>query len=289
MRVLVTGAAGTVGRLVVEELLGAGGWDVRVLTRDPERAALPKGAEVAVGDLSRPDSLRAALAGVERMYLFPVAETAREVVARAKAAGVRRVVVLSSGAVTGGMDTSFHLPVERAVEDSGLEWTHVRPGEFAMNKVSLWGPSIREERTVRHPDPTAAWFPVHERDIADIAVTALLHEGHVGAAYTLSGPQLLSLRQQAHAIASALGEEIHFEQVTPEEARELYLRQGGFAAANAEFLLGFVDYEGRPADPRAMPDFDPSALGPQPTARDVTGRPARTFAQWAHDHRDDFR
>lgn len=83
-----------------------------------------------------------------------------------------RVVVLSFGAVTGGFDTTFHLPVEQAVETSGPEWTHVRPGEFAYNKIELWGPSNRAERVVRHPNPDAAGFPVHERDVADVAVAA---------------------------------------------------------------------------------------------------------------------
>ncbi|GAB2601802.1 NAD(P)H-binding protein [Streptomyces capparidis] len=288
MRILVTGATGNVGREVTRLLIDAG-VDVRALTRDPGSARLPGAAEVVAGDLRRPATLRDALAGVERMYLFPVAETAREVAAMAAEAGVRRVVVLSSGAVTGGHDTTVHLPVERAVEESGLEWTHVRPGEFAVNKVELWGPSIRAERVVRDPYPESGWYPVHERDVADVAVAALLEDGHTGAAHTLNGPELISLRDQARAIAAAIGEEIRFERVTPEEARELYRRQGGFAAAAADFLLGFTDYEGNPADPHAAAEFDASALGPQPTAEQVTGRPARTFAEWARDHADDFR
>jgi uncharacterized protein YbjT (DUF2867 family) len=288
MKILVTGATGSVGRLVVKDLLSAGA-SVHALTRDPAKATFPEDAQVFAGDLSRPDTLQAALAGVERMYLFPAPETAREVVAMARAAGVRRIVVLSSGAVTGGMDTTFHLPVEQAVEDSGLEWTHVRPGEFAMNKIALLGPSIRRERTVRHPHPEAGGIPVHEQDIADVAVAALLEEGHAGAAYTLNGPEIVSMREQVRAIAEAIGEEIRFERVSPEQAREEYLRLGGFAAANADYLLGFADYAGRPADPHAASDFDWSVLGPLPTARDVTGRAARTFAQWARDHAADFR
>ncbi|GAA5705402.1 hypothetical protein Save01_06254 [Streptomyces avermitilis] len=83
----------------------------------------------------QPESLADALEGVDRMYLFPVAETAWEVVPLAQQAGVRRIVVLSSGAVTTGFDSDFHSPVERAVEESGLEWTHVRPGETRPGTV----------------------------------------------------------------------------------------------------------------------------------------------------------
>ena len=290
MTVLVTGATGVVGRHVVKGVVDAGA-PVRALTRDRARAQqlLPGEVEIVEGDLTQPGTLPEMLSGIRRMYLFPMPETASELVAVAREAGVQRVVDLSSGAVTGGLDTTFHLPVEQAVEASGLEWTHVRPGELAHNKIELWGPSIRAERAVRHPNPEAAWFPVHEQDVADVAVAALLDDGHAGVSYTLNGPELLTLRDQVEAIANAIGDEIQFEKVTPHEARDAYLRQGGFAAEAADFLLGFVDYDGNPADPNVVADFDPSVLGPQPTIVDALGTPARTFKQWARDHMQDFR
>ncbi|SHF10329.1 SDR family oxidoreductase [Streptoalloteichus hindustanus] len=288
MTILVTGATGNVGRIVVDRLVAAG-VPVRALTREPGRASFPQAVTVVGGDLREPASLSDAFAGVERLYLFPVPETAREVVALARSAGVRRVVVLSSGAVTSGDDTNFHLPVERAVEESGLEWTHVRPGEFALNKLSLWGPSIRAENVVRDPFPDAAWYPVHERDIADVATAALLDDGHAGAAYTLNGPELLSHRDQVRAIGAALGREIRFEVVSVARTRELYRQQGGFAAAAADFLLGYETYSGDAADPEAKQEWAPTEPAPMPTAEQVTGRPARTFAEWARDHADDFR
>ncbi|WP_331769830.1 NAD(P)H-binding protein (plasmid) [Embleya sp. NBC_00888] len=284
MRVLVTGATGTVGRLVTAGLRDV---QVRVMTRDPRKA--PAGVDVMQGDLTRPEELGPVLAGVDRMFLFPEPSTAEKVVEAAEQAGVRRIVVLSSGAVTGGFDTTFHLPVEQAVERSGLEWTHIRPGEFAANKLALWGPSIRAERVVRDTNPDSGWFPVHEQDIADVVIQALLEDGHAGKAYDINGPGLISLRDQVKAIADALGEEIRFEELTPLQAREVYRAMGGFAAEAADFLLGFTDYDGNPMDPSDNADFDPSVLGPLPTAESVTGRPARTFAQWARDRAEDFR
>jgi uncharacterized protein YbjT (DUF2867 family) len=280
MRILVTGATGNVGRLVVDRLLDAG-VRVRALTR--RDAVFPGGVEVVRGDLTHPATLTAALRGVERVYLFPVAATAREVTGLARDAGVRRIVVLSSGAVAGGYDTGFHLPVEQAAERSGLDWTHVRPGEFALNKLWLWGPSIRAERVVREPFPDLAWCPVHERDIADVAAAALLEDGHAGAAYLVNGPEMISRRDQVRAIAAAIGADIRLERVTREHARELYRRQGGFAAANADFLLGFEGYSGGEPDPA------PVSVPSLPTATEVTGRPARTFAEWARDHAGEFR
>ncbi|MBB5156866.1 SDR family oxidoreductase [Saccharopolyspora phatthalungensis] len=287
MKVLVTGAAGNVGLNVVHQLVTEN-WDVRVLTRRAQASAFPEGVNVCIGDLSRPETLTDALSNVEALFLFPVPETAEAVVSKAEKAGVRRIVVLSSAAVTTGIDTDFHLAVEQAVEASGLEYTHVRPGEFATNKLALWGPPIRAERVVRDPAPSVASFPVHEQDIADVAFLALTTDGHAGQAYTLDGPELLTRRQQAELIGEAIREDIRFEVVTPHEARKIYLAQGGIAAEYADFILGFRDYDGNEANPSDIEKLDYSSLGPRPTAEAVTGRPARTFLQWAKDHAQDF-
>ncbi|MBO2458384.1 hypothetical protein [Actinomadura violacea] len=140
----------------------------------------------------------------------------------------------------------------------GAEWTHVRPGEFMLNMLWLWGPSIRAEGIVRDPAPDAT----------------ARSSSPAGSRPRSSAPR---------------GREVRFERVAPERAREIYRAQGGFAAANADFPLGFEDYSGAPADPAAHERTDLSANGPLPTARQVTGHPARTFAQWARDHAADFR
>ena len=288
MRVLVTGATGHVGRIVVEQLVAAG-VQVRAMTRRPQEAQFPAAVETVGGDLTDPAALAPVLAGVDRMYLFPVPGTAREVVTLARRAGVGRIVVLSSAAVTSGADTTFHLPVEQAVEELGPEWTHVRPGEFMLNKLLLWAPSIRTEGVVYEPFPEVASWPVHERDVADVAVAALVQDGHHGQAYNLSGPELITRREQVDAIAAAIGHEVRLEVVTPEQAREHYRRQGGFAAANADFLLGFTDYQGNEREPTSVSYPTIRTTGSRPTAQHVTGHPARTFAQWANDHAEDLR
>lgn len=290
MKILVTGATGTVGRNVVGQLLEAGA-EVRALTRDPAKAGLPPEAEVVQGDLAQPGTLAPALADVERMYLFPSPETAEEVVGLARAAGVRRVVVLSAAAVTLGLDPGYHPPVESAAERSGLEWTHVRPSEFMANMLPIWAPSVRAERVVRYPYAEDAGVPVHEADIAAVAVAALLQEGHTGKAYTLTGPAPITTRERVRAIGEALGEEVRYEEVSRERARELLKAQGGFAAASADFLLGFADYgggDGSAPDGSSEEDYS-ELLKPWPDVELATGRPARSYAEWARDHADDFR
>ncbi len=87
---------------------------------------------------------------------------------------------------------------------------------------------------MRYPFATQIAYLVHEADIADVAVAALLEDGHVGKAYTLTGPAVITYREQVEAIGAALGEEVQYEEVTREEARELLKAQGGFAAENAD-------------------------------------------------------
>jgi uncharacterized protein YbjT (DUF2867 family) len=287
MTILVTGATGQVGRHVVAQLAAAGE-RVRAMTRNPADTVVPNGVQVIGGDLLDPESVAVALEDVSGLFLFPEPRTAKAVVAEAVRAGVRRIVTLSSGAVTGGLDTDFQLPVEQAVEASGCEWTHLRPGEFASNTLKLWGPSIRASRVVRYHSPDWRGLPIHEADIAAVGVAALCSSGHHGRAYDLTGPERISAREQVRAIAAALGEPVRFEEVTPAESREILKRQGGWAADNADFLTGFEAYS-----PSDIPDLTPEewdeALRPLPTVAEVTGRPARTYAEWARDHVDDFR
>ncbi|MEU1238200.1 NAD(P)H-binding protein [Micromonospora aurantiaca] len=275
MRILITGATGNVGRHLIAHLLALR-VEVRALTRqEPAVAGLPPGVEIVRGDLAAPDTLGPAFDGVDRMFLFPVAETAGAVAERARAAGIRRAVVLSSDAVTDGTDTVYHLPVERAMEKSGLEWTHVRPGEFALNKLDTWGRSIREKGVVRAAYPAARGVPVHEADIAAVAAAALTSNDHVGAAYRVTGPQQLTPGEQVAAIATGIGRPLTFIEVSPAEARADLIGLG-FPEQIADYLLAFEErWVEHP--PQVSPD-----------AERVIGRPTRTLAEWAADHVADF-
>lgn len=276
MTILVTGGTGNVGRLVVKGLVGKA--PVRAITRDP--AKITDDVEVVKADLDDPDSVP--FDGVEKLYLFVHPPTARQIVDRAVRAGVRKIVTLSSGAVTHGYDSTHHLPVEQAVEASGLAWTHVRPGEFAANKIDLWGPSIRADGTIVHPNPDEFGQPIHEADVADVAVAALLEDGHDGKAYTLSGPPRLTQREMATAIGEVVGRELRFRDVTAEEALVYYVSLG-WPEEIARYVLGLGGYEGGDAD-----DFADYEFTVTPEFEAVTGKPYRTFRQWAGDHAADF-
>lgn len=273
MTIVVTGATGSVGRHVVDQLLAANR-NVRAVTRNPATAKLPAGVDVVGADLAEPASLTPVFAGADRLYLFPYPETAIEVTELAERAGVRRIVTLTSVLTDDEPEgVLYHLAVERAVESVEVEWTHIRPGMFAVNLLE-WADSIRTESVVRAPYPGATQTPVHESDVAAVAVAALLEEGHAGKKYPLSGPESLTKVEQAQAIGVGLGREIRFEEITPTQWRQA---MGADLPGEAiEFLL--AHWAAVSADPEQV--FS--------TVEDVTGHPARTLAQWAADHAEEF-
>jgi len=273
MTVLVTGATGRVGRHIVEQLLESGR-PVRALTRDPDRADLPDGADVAAGDLTDPGTLTDALDGAEAMHLIAFGDdrytplaTAPEVAARAARAGVRRFTVLTG--------TDAELVALRAVEATGAAWTHVRPTEFMANAL-FWAGTIGTDGSVRAPFGGPRHAMVHEGDVAAVAVSALLDASHAGRTYRPTGPEALSRADVVRAIGTALGRELRFVELTEAQGRA-QLRDAGFTDDVVEAI---VDYGRNPPA---------EATTVLPTVAQVTGRPPRTFARWAEEHADAFR
>ncbi len=283
--VLVTGATGRVGRLVVNELLRAGA-PVRALTRRPDRAVLP-GAEIVAGDLTAPASLDAMLEGVGAVFLVWTAApaTAPAVVAKLAAAASarpRRVVYLSSPHRT--PHPFFQQPnpmrglqaeIERLLAAANLEVTVLRPGIFASNAIHWWAPQIRNGDAVRWPYGAAETAPVDERDIAAVAARALLDDRQASADYVLTGPESLSQAAQIRAIGDAIGRPLRFEELSPDEFRRE--TAGTWPAAVVEMLLSaWRAALGHPALVTS-------------TIQQLVGSPPRPFSRWAADNAAAFR
>jgi uncharacterized protein YbjT (DUF2867 family) len=276
--ILVTGATGNVGGSVLRQLRDAGE-RVRVLSRNRTSLSLHPDAEVVTGDLSDLSTLSHAFDGVERMFLFPAPSIAADLGQLARDRGVCRAVVLSSAAnqrpgARNSPIAAKHDAVESTVRSAGLAWTILRPDTFAANALA-WAPSIRTESVVRAPCAQSQRNPIHEADIAAVAVAALLEDGHEGEIYLLTGQESLTQAEQVRAIGVAIGRTVRFEEQTREQARMDMIKRMPEKAADQ-----LLDYLARCVGvPAHVSD----------TVERITGRGARTFAQWAHDHADEFR
>jgi uncharacterized protein YbjT (DUF2867 family) len=279
---LITGATGNVGRPLVAKLVESGA-KVRAITRNPAGADLPAEVEVVAADLSSATDLGDIFAGVTAVFLNPsaIGESVGQFLAAARDNGVRRIVALSSAAIRDDVDqqddplASWHRGIEQAVTHSGMEWTFLRPFEFAMNVVQQWAPQIRYTGAVREAYGQASSAAIHESDIADVAAEALQSEEHVGRTYVLTGPQSLTREQMVAAVAEAIGRPVRFEQI-PREAALQAMTQNGLPEPIAQSVLTLQERSvGHPAPVT-------------PAVEEVTGHPARSFAEWAADHAQAF-
>jgi len=271
--ILITGATGHVGKHLISLLL-ASGYPVRALVRDRARAAdLLNEVEVVVGDLAHPETLSAAFAGVERVFLMDPShglDLTRNAVAAARDAGVQRIVNLSS--IGAGVDP---MPImgrsfvarEAMIHESGIAWTFLRPSTFMSNAL-WWLPSLKAEGVVRDPVGPGRSASIDPEDIAAVAAVALVQEGHGGQIYTLTGSELQTVAEQVEILAGVLGRTIEYIEITPEEAAQAALARGMDSASVA--AIRNLDELLR-ADVAAVKTSD---------VKRVTGSPPANFESW---------
>ena len=272
-RILLIGATGNIGRQVVTQLTPTQA-QVRAMVRNPDAAQLPRQLEVVQGDLTRPDTLDACLAGIDTVFLVWTAPAAAvEGALERIAKHAQRIVFLSAPLKT--PHPFFQQPnpsralaeeIERRIETSGLEWTFLRPGMFALDARHFWGPQIRAGDVVRWPYLAAPTAPIDEHDIAAVAVRTLSEDGHAGMEYVLTGPQSLSQYEQIATIGYVIGRPLRIEEITPDEARHV-----GLAGMPAPVVNKLLDAW---AAAIGQPAFVTS------TVQELTGRHARTFQEW---------
>jgi uncharacterized protein YbjT (DUF2867 family) len=276
--VLVTGATGRVGRVVIDLLIEAG-VPVRALAHHSEAATtLPANVEVVTGDLTAPQSLDAGLRGVNTVFLVWTAPPATvPAVIERLATSARRVVFLSSPHQTPhpffqqpNPMAGLHAEIERLIAAAGLESTIIRPGMLASNALFWWAKPIRADGVVRWPYGAAETAPVDDRDVAAVAARTLYQDGHAGGDYVLTGAESLSQAEQVSIIGDVLGRRIKFEELSPDEFRSE--TEGSWPRPVVDMLLAAWGAAiGRPA-------FITS------TVFDILGSAPRSFRQWAADH-----
>ncbi len=228
--ILVTGAGGTVGGEVAAALASRGIPFRAAYRTRPARVA--PGAEAVFVDYERQDTVRAALAGVEALFLVSnTVAPETQVVQAAKAAGVRRIVKLS---VWGAGEEAFtfarwHRPVEREIEKSGLAWTLLRPNGFMQNVPNYMGQTIKAQGALYTSAPEAKISHIDARDIGAAAAQVLVEKGHEGRSYDLSGPAALSYVEIARTLSAILSREVRCVPISDAE-----YKQGALAAGTPE-------------------------------------------------------
>ncbi|MBL1106615.1 NAD(P)H-binding protein [Streptomyces sp. 5-8] len=269
--IVVTGTTGNVGRPLTQALAEAG----ELVTAVSRHAvAMPDGVRHVTADLAEPTSLTPALDGAKSLFLLlsgdlhaPEARPA-DIIGLAAASGVRRVVLLSSQGVATrplGPSRVAMRAVEDALRESGLDWAVLRPGGFASNALA-WAESVRTQGTVAAPFGDVGVPVIDPADIAEVAADCLLDDRHTGGVYELTGPEVITPRQQAEAIAAALGSPVRFQELTRDEAKAAMTR---FVPAElADDTLDIISAP-NPAELRISPDVER-----------VLGRAPRPFDGW---------
>jgi uncharacterized protein YbjT (DUF2867 family) len=286
MTILVTGATGNIGALVVERLL-ARGLKTRLFVRDAGKARdmfvhrTGPLLDIAVGDLTESATLAPALAGVDAAFLITsgpdLARLDAGAARVAKRAGLRRLVKLSSYDAEPRVGTGvWHALGEAAVRDSGVGCAFVRPTGF-MDNVLHWAVSVRRASVVRSCTGDGRIPFIHSTDIADVVVAALTEPEHDGATLPITGPAALSYFEMTAELARALERPLRFEPITAGVVRDQMRARGEPAAViEAHLSIYRAIHDGRRAEVTG-------------TVERVLGRKPHSFQNWVRENVDAFR
>jgi uncharacterized protein YbjT (DUF2867 family) len=280
--VLVTGATGTNGRLVVEALLRRG-TPVRAMVQNAAKASdlQRAGAALAVADFDKPDTLDAALAGVERTLLLSavdehLVEREARFVECAKKAGVRHLVKFSAIGAHPAASFTFgrqHGQSERFILDSGLAFTFIQPNFFMQNL--LWSADMIKARGEFYSTlGVAPVSHVDARDIASVVAMTLAEpiDRHAGSIHLVTGPRALTFAHVGEVLSRVLERSVRYVDLTDEQFRAGLLASGQ-RDWQATALVELNRYA-RQGHASVVTD----------TVERITGHAARTLRQWVQDH-----
>lgn len=277
MTVLITGANGNLSSALLRTLSTRPDVKLRALVRDATKAPQVPGVEIAVGDLDRPETLGDAFVAVDTLWLLtamgPQAPHASSnAIWAARQAGVQHIVRLSAiGAAHDAPTRNGRLHALSDVEAlaSGIPTTIIRPAFFAQNLLGAI-----QGGTLYHAFGDARLSPIDIRDIAAVAAEVLSDpRPHAGRIYTVTGPEAISMARAAELIAEQLGAPIGAQQVSAEAVVDALL-----AAGYDQWVSQVSGLEYGAAYASSWADYTTADVAA------VTGRPARTIAEFARDH-----
>jgi uncharacterized protein YbjT (DUF2867 family) len=235
--ILVSGATSANDNGVeLVKLLDKAGQKVRVLARDPQKAASLKSANVEVvqGDLSDPASLDKALQGVEKVFCLVsnspyMVELENNLIQAAKRAGVKHFVKYSVLGAKADAPMAFiarHWESEQNVEKSGIPYTHLRPNLFMQNMSTSYAQSIAQQGAFYVPAGDGKINMVDVRDVAAVAAAVLTESGHEGKTYEIVGPESITFHEVAERLSKQLGKPVNYVSPTGEEYKQTLLGYG---------------------------------------------------------------
>jgi len=284
-RVLVTGATGNVGSVVVQ-LLADADVSVRAMTRRPEGTDLnsDQNIEVVSGDFLQPESLNAALQGVDKAFLLSpnvkeMAEMQSNFLAAAVRADIDHLVKLSAAGAD--PDTSWdiarwHGQIEMEIEASGLDYTFIRPVSYMQNLLNDTETIRSKGYFARTTSPTANINVVDTRDVARLVAAVLYDDQHRGAVYKPTGPEPISFKAMAQMLSDATDHDVAFQEMAPPEARQSLIADGN-PEWLADAMVGLQVAFGN-----GIADLNTDDI------ERVTGEPPRDFATFAEDFAELF-
>lgn len=281
--ILVTGATGTNGRELVDELHKRRVPFKAMLRNTNKRSVLPEGVETVQGDFAKPETLSRALNGVDHAFLVsPSSEQSAELeknfIVAAKNTGVAHVVKLSvigADLHSTSQFQRFHREAEIELENSGMGWTNLRPNLFMQTTLS-YKPTIVSQNAIFASAGNSRISAVDVRDIAAVAAVALTEAGHEGKHYVITGPQALTHTEMAAHLSEALGKDVRYVDVPYSVTRDALL-QMGIPAWQVEGIIELNDIYKRG-----------EAAGVTDIVRSVAKKEPITFAQFARDFANVF-
>ena len=259
-------------------------YDIRHDWRDVLTGQPRYRVELAVGDLEKSESLDAALEGVEAAFLISgddprLAELHGNFAARAKRAGVKHLVRMSilvsrpDSPLTLGQ---WHWSADQLIMQSGVPYTILKPAYFMQNLLGL-APMVKMKGILPGVMGDGKVGLIDVRDIAAVAAAVLTTDGHAGKTYPLTGPEALSLGDAAAKLSAALGKEIKYVKLSPEEAKAAMIAMGMPELSAAAWVqLGGMIAQG-------------AASMLTPFVQEITGTAPRSFDQFAKEYAGVFK
>jgi uncharacterized protein YbjT (DUF2867 family) len=282
--IFVTGGTGMVGGEIVR-LLSQNGTPARALVRNPKNAKNLPVITWVTGDLAKPETLPAAFEGAKTLFLISsigedTVALQHNAIEAAREAGVTHIVKLSAFGASNHSKAPisvWHYQIEQEMQESGMEWTILRPHHFMQNLLTQTDYIINDG--VVYSDSGDGKIPfIDARDIAAVAAVTLTKPGHYGKKYVITGSEALSYRQATEIISNTIGKPLRFVDESPDAARKRREREG-YPPAIIESFLATSAYQRAGGKTVTITNV----------VSDLTGRPPLTFSEFARDHAALFR